>query len=355
VRAFGVAIHARVHAAAVELDAQEWTPGRSRAIVGHVADDGTGLPVESPGLRARPVSALLALFGALLAGLVAGRAARAADLRAGPLAGRLLGLLVPPLIGLQGVVIGSDARVVGRLAVVGAQAAALALGTLSVSALVAVLLGRRLGGWPDLGEARSAAHPLRAVLRVAAALALGIALGAAHVLPAGFDAPAWAWRLLLALIAVVGVETGAEGRSLLAQVRGAPSLLLLPLATLVGSLLVGAGAAALLGRAGLAGAAGCGWYSLAGPLVGGVLGPEAGALAFLANLLREAFALLLLPLLVRHAGPGPAIAAAGATAMDTALPFLARAAGSGAVLPALVSGGLVSAAVPWLLGLIVGG
>ncbi|MCA9546206.1 MAG: LysO family transporter, partial [Myxococcales bacterium] len=48
-----------------------------------------------------------------------------------------------------------------------------------------------------------------------------------------------------------------------------------------------------------------------------------------------------------------ATAAAGATAMDTALPFLVRSAGPGVAVPAVVSGGLSSLAAPWTVAAVL--
>lgn len=66
---------------------------------------------------------------------------------------------------------------------------------------------------------------------------------------------------------------------------------------------------------------GFGWFSLSGPLVGKLLGPEQGTFALLTDLIREFYAILLLYLLGKQY-PGAVIGVCGATAMDSTLPFI---------------------------------
>ena len=104
-------------------------------------------------------------------------------------------------------------------------------------------------------------------------------------------------------------------------------ILLLPFGVILGSLAGGALCTALnpfsLG-ANLAVSAGMGWYSLSGVLLGEALGADIGAVSFLSNLIREFLSFLLIPLAVKTLNSYAAIALAGATSEDTALPVLIR-------------------------------
>ncbi len=99
--------------------------------------------------------------------------------------------------------------------------------------------------------------------------------------------------------------------------------------------------------------AGFGWYSLAGIITTNMHSVELGTLSFLANLIRELFTFLALPLIARWLGKIAAIAPGGATAMDTTLPLVKKAAGDEMILPAFVSGLFLSILVPLLVPLLL--
>jgi uncharacterized membrane protein YbjE (DUF340 family) len=296
---------------------------------------------------------ILELVAILVVGAVLGRvfATRAPISR---WASRAMAVLVYPLVFVQGVVIGRAPGLLARLPDLGFQALVAALLALFASACVAWLLlphklvaaARETAVVPGAGT-----HPLVAGARVLGAVAMGVVLGYLGGWPEAIDArESGAWLLRL-LVAVVGLELGAGDGTLERAVREGPRLLLVPAAALLGTAIAGFVLWLWLGKAGLTAAAGLGWYTLAGAMATEALGAEAGALAFLASLFRELSAVALMPLLVSRFGGLAAVAATGAPAMDTSLPFLVRAGGNGLTLPALVSGGLCSLLAPWVLGL----
>ena len=93
-------------------------------------------------------------------------------------------------------------------------------------------------------------------------------------------------------------------------------------------------------------ASGMGWYSLSGGMMGKLAGPEAGAIAFLSNLLREILSFLLIPLIVKYLNPYTAIAPAGATSEDTTLPMMIKYTSEDVVVLSVLNGILCSALVP---------
>lgn len=169
------------------------------------------------------------------------------------------------------------------------------------------------------------------------------------------DAASW---LLYALMLQVGMSLGSDRnlKSIFKTLR--PKILLLPLATVSGTLLFSALASLFISRWGisdcLAVGSGFGYYSLSSILItdlkaqslGVQLAAELGIIALMSNVFREIFTLLGAPLLVRWFGPFSAISAAGATSMDTALPVITRYSGNRYVFVSILHGVLVDMSVP---------
>lgn len=154
------------------------------------------------------------------------------------------------------------------------------------------------------------------------------------------------------LMALVGLSIGAN-KDLGRIIRSArPAVLLLPLATTVGTFF-GAAIAWLLLPLSLADClatgAGFAYYSLSSVFVAQSRGPEMGAIVLVSNLLRELFTLLFAPLIVRYCGPMAAISCGGASTMDTTLPAIARSAGSQWVFPAIIHAMVLDFSVPFWL------
>ncbi|EAM6407958.1 TPA: lysine exporter LysO family protein [Salmonella enterica subsp. enterica serovar Paratyphi B] len=99
----------------------------------------------------------------------------------------------------------------------------------------------------------------------------------------------------------------------------------------------------------LAVSSGFGWYTLSGLLFTKLGDPLLGSVAFLCDLFREIFALLLIPTLARVGNGNIAIGVAGATAMDVTLPVIEKHCGVAYVPVALFSGGIITFIVPFLI------
>jgi len=309
---------------------------------------------------------LLALFiaaGAVLPRLrLAGRSlapeARAVDF--------LLTLVLRLLLAAMGFRIGNDGSLVSKLARIGALgAAAGALATAgTLLAVFLALLPSRLRGGPFIAGGRTPAAPsatfaalwarLRAPFSLIAFIAAGLALGL--VLPeldGGLVSSLSSW-ILYALLFLIGMQFSQSGVSL----RGAfldPRILVVPVATAVGSLGAGLLLVPLFGLGpgkAMALVGGFGWYSLSGAIIADLGDPALGSAAFLANMVREALALLTIPFLSRSPMPQLAIAVGGATAMDVTLPLIEEGAGPGIVPASFASGALLSLAVPLIVPLL---
>jgi len=156
---------------------------------------------------------------------------------------------------------------------------------------------------------------------------------------------------LNALLFLIGMQF-RQSNIPLANMLKSPTVIALPLATALGSLLGGILLAPIfslsLARS-LALASGFGWYSLSGVLISNLGDPLLGSSAFLANMIRESLGLILIPLLGQTRVPVMAISVAGATSMDVSLPLIEQTLGPEAVPLSFISGAFLSALVPILV------
>ncbi|RDD53454.1 MAG: lysine exporter LysO family protein [Candidatus Korarchaeota archaeon NZ13-K] len=165
---------------------------------------------------------------------------------------------------------------------------------------------------------------------------------AGSLLRAGF-ADSLVSGLLYLLLFLIGISLGSE------RIEIGLRDLEIPIATVAGTLLAAALASPLMGlplRAALSVAAGFGWYTLAGPLVSGLLGARMGTIAFLSNLLREVISLALHRVIAARLGCDALIACGGAASMDTFLPFVADSCGSGGGMRSFISGFVLTLITP---------
>ncbi|WP_232473510.1 lysine exporter LysO family protein [Thermococcus profundus] len=159
---------------------------------------------------------------------------------------------------------------------------------------------------------------------------------------------------LYLLIFLIGVDIGgsvSEGTG-----RIPKKALMLPFSTLIGSIAGAALGAVVMGlslKYSIAVGAGCGWYSLTGPVIARY-SAFYGALGFLANILRELLTVVLYPLLIRHIPKEAAVSIGGATTMDTTLGLITKAGGRDVALTAFIHGFILTVLVPFILPIILG-
>ena len=203
-------------------------------------------------------------------------------------------------------------------------------------------------------------------LPVFAAFLAGLLLGVAGLVPAWLLASGLPMLLLSALVFLAGMGLGA-GDDLPQLLRGFDlRLLLLPLCTIVGSLLFSAAGVWLFAGRGLtdclAVGSGFGYYSLSSVLIAemksatlGVDGAaELATVALVANVVREMVALLFLPLFARWGGRLAPISVAGINSMDVCLPAISRYSGKSVVPTAIIHGIVLEVSVPLLISFFCG-
>lgn len=164
--------------------------------------------------------------------------------------------------------------------------------------------------------------------------------------------------ILYALMLQVGISIGSNKnlKQIVRQIR--LKMLVIPLATIIGTLLFSALASLLLSRWSvfecMAVGSGFAYYSLSSilitqfkePSIGLQLATELGTIALLSNIIREMMALLGSPLIEKYFGKLAPISAAGVNSMDVVLPTITRYSGKEMIPVAILHGILIDFSVP---------
>lgn len=182
---------------------------------------------------------------------------------------------------------------------------------------------------------------------------LGLLLARFDYLPAGMIENDFSMYVLFGLMFLVGVSIGGDMKALKALKEQHVKIILVPLATVLGTL-AGCSLVSLFlpGRSltdCLAVGSGFGYYSLSSVFITEYRGAELGTLALSANIVREIITLLGAPLLVCWFGRLAPICAGGATTMDTTLPVITRFSGKEFVVISIFHGFVVDFSVPFLV------
>ena len=140
-------------------------------------------------------------------------------------------------------------------------------------------------------------------------------------------------------------------------------MLIIPVGTVVGTLLFSALASLLLSRWSvfdcMAVGSGFAYYSLSSilitqfktPSVGLQLATELGTIALLANIFREMMSLLGAPFIRKYFGKLAPISAAGVNSMDVVLPVITHCSGKEMIPIAILHGILIDMSVPFFVSL----
>lgn len=157
---------------------------------------------------------------------------------------------------------------------------------------------------------------------------------------------------LCGLLLFVGLGIGLNPE-MKKEVRSlSPRMALLPVVTIIGSWLGALLIWTVLHRTlsdCMAINSGFAYYSLSSIFITEYRGAELGAIALLANIIREMLTLLGAPLMARWFGPLAPISAGGATTMDTTLPIISQTVGQRYIALSIYHGFVVDFTVPFLV------
>ncbi|MXR37788.1 lysine exporter LysO family protein [Craterilacuibacter sinensis] len=194
---------------------------------------------------------------------------------------------------------------------------------------------------------------MKGALTIIAFFVLGVMLGWSGALPLWLSESDFTLYALFFLLFCVGVSVGADDTLRRTIARMQPKILLIPLATIVGTLLGSFAISFALDNVSatesMAIGSGFGYYSLSSIFITQYKGAELGTIALVSNVFREIFALLMAPLLFKAFGKLAPIAAGGATTMDTTLPVISRVCGRDWIFVAMLHGFAVDLSVPFLV------
>ena len=189
---------------------------------------------------------------------------------------------------------------------------------------------------------------MKGSLTVVAFFCAGCLMGVANDFQ--FDLHDLSMYVLYALMFQVGIGIGSNKKlkELVKSLR--PKMLLVPMATIVGTLLFSAFASLLLSQWSvfdcMAVGSGFAYYSLSSILITQFKATELGTIALLANIFREMMALLGAPLIRKYFGKLAPISAAGVNSMDVLLPSITQYSGKDVIPIAIFHGILIDMSVP---------
>lgn len=201
---------------------------------------------------------------------------------------------------------------------------------------------------------------MRSSLFILSAFAIGLLLSVFKVVPDSLDVGLYSKYILFLLMFLVGMNLGLDTK-LLKTIRSQPlKLLLLPLATVLGTFAGAFAAVAILGciRNGapsvslldsLAVSSGFGYYSLSSIFLNEARGAEMGTIALAANIIRELMTIAFAPLMVKYFGKLAPVSSGGATSMDTTLPVIQKYSGNEYVPVSIFHGVVMDFSVPLFL------
>ncbi len=299
----------------------------------------------------------------LASGLLCGRLYLRLRGKSIALAEQLLGYVVWFMLAAFGIRIGSDPGIMERLPALGLQAAVLGASATILSGVALNLFFRRLvSDRATLTDPRHTTFSGKALKGSALTLlffAAGLTAGRLSLLPLDTDqAERLATVSLQVLIGLVGLSTGSNPRlgSILRGIR--PVIVAVPVASVAVTIAAGAVTGYFLpvGAAdGSLAVSGMGYYSLSSMIIsdlrsedmGHAAAMSLGAIALMANIVREIIALIVIPLIGSRLGIYGSTAMCGVTSLDVTLPTLASTFGAEAIPVALVNGIILEISTPF--------
>jgi uncharacterized membrane protein YbjE (DUF340 family) len=192
-------------------------------------------------------------------------------------------------------------------------------------------------------------------------LSMGVILGLSFPIPDALLDKSLSTYILYALMLQVGISLGCSD-SLKKLIRNFDfRLLLIPLSTIVGTLIFSAAASLILTKWTaadcMAVGSGFAYYSLSSLLitqlkeasVGIQIASELGTIALLTNIFRELLSLVGAPWFRKYFGSLAPVSAAGVNSMDVVLPTITRFSGKEMIPVAILHGILLDMSVPFFV------
>lgn len=282
---------------------------------------------------------------------------------------RLLTFSVWVLLFLLGLGLGADAGLMREIQVIGLQALCVTffavLGSLIFAYLVAKFFykdalhtaGRTVSHKNDEAVAGSKWTAIKSSCIVLCFFLSGIFLGNTGSLPRELSSGIYAVWALYILLFLAGMSVGFDLHAfkIIQELKG--TILIMPAATVIGTVLGSAAASFLVPSLPVVDAVavgvGLGYYSLSSTIISQEVSPALGSVALLANIMREVICLVFTPVMMRVFGMLGPIFAGGATSNDSSLPIIAKFCGERYAIIAIFTGVVLTLAVPFLVPLVL--
>jgi uncharacterized membrane protein YbjE (DUF340 family) len=263
------------------------------------------------------------------------------------------------LLILMGTTVGSIPDIMGQLLTLGVNAISIAVASsLAIAVFLKIFSSfsdtTQTVGEGELDKEKEVAFDIMGYVKdpliLGGLVIIGFFLGYHNIMPQiSYDT--LITTLLYVLIYIIGVKLSLSGlniKDIFMNKNNLIMTLLTVISSYIGAILVSFFIPLSLGES-LAISSGFGWYTLSGILLTKMNAPLLGSIAFLCDLFREVIALLLIPTLSRIGRGNIAIGVAGATAMDVTLPVIEKHCGISYVPVAILSGGIITVLVPFLI------
>jgi uncharacterized membrane protein YbjE (DUF340 family) len=159
------------------------------------------------------------------------------------------------------------------------------------------------------------------------------------------------------LLACVGFNLGLDGTVFSSLKQVGFKALLIPVAAVAGSLIMGAVyglVSPLTVGEGIAISAGFGWYTMAPGLMVEAGFVVSGAISFMHNVIRETLGIIIIPLVAKKIGYLEAVSIPGVAAMDVCMPIVERSCRAETVVYSFCTGAFMCLFVPTVVPLALG-
>ena len=174
-----------------------------------------------------------------------------------------------------------------------------------------------------------------------------------------FQAMSGDWMVvgITILLACVGFNLGLDGKVFSSLKQVGFKALLIPVAAVAGSLIMGAVyglVSPLTVGEGIAISAGFGWYTMAPGLMVEAGFVVSGAISFMHNVIRETLGIIIIPLVSKKIGYLEAVSIPGVAAMDVCMPIVERSCRAETVVYSFCTGAFMCLFVPTVVPLALG-
>ena len=294
---------------------------------------------------------------------------------------QLLNVVIYVLVFIMGLRMGSNEEVISNLGTIGVQSVIVTIfvvgGSMFAVFLTRMAMGLNREGVPRVQESlevtdcvntcdkdENSSDGMKTTVIILGFVATGM-LSGYFIVPMIFSdldlfqAMSGDWMVvgITILLACVGFNLGLDGKVFSSLKQVGFKALLIPVAAVAGSLIMGAlygVVSPLTVGEGIAISAGFGWYTMAPGLMVEEGFIVSGAISFMHNVIRETLGIIIIPLVAKKIGYLEAVSIPGVAAMDVCMPIVERSCRAETVVYSFCTGAFMCLFVPTVVPLALG-